>query len=492
MNASIHSLKPQPQGPDPKKAPEPPKVQLYADRVKPYPKAIAGKFRNLKWLAMIVLLAIYYGVPFLRWDRGEGSPDQAVLIDMVAKRFYFFFIELWPQEVYYITGVLILAAIGLFLATALAGRMWCGFACPQTVWTDLFRKVEHWLEGDRNTRMKRDKGPWGFDVWWRKSAKHVIWVAIAAATGGAWVLYFNDAPTVIPQIFTGEADFAVYLWIAILTGSTYLLGGLAQEQVCIYMCPWPRIQSAMLDEESLFVTYRDDRGEPRGNPKLKAKGLAGDCVDCGLCAQVCPQGIDIRNGPQLECIQCALCIDACDSVMDKLDRPRGLIGYETEANKERRACGQPEQLKLVRPRTAIYAAILFFVSAVMLYVFANRGDLELNVLRDRNPLYVQLSDGSVRNGYMVKILNKHGQPREFAVEVRGIEGARIDLGIGVTGSTLLAPADEVRAQHIFIALPEDRLKDQLPHGEADITIAVRDIASGKTATIDTTFRGPTD
>ena len=292
-------------------------VSLYKKREQIYPKLAHGLFRNLKWAALIVLLGIYYTVPWIRWDRGPGQPDQAVLIDFENARFYFFFIEIWPQEVYYITLLLILAALGLFLATALFGRVWCGYACPQTIWTDLFIHVERFFEGDRNARIKLDKAPWSLSKIYKKTAKHVVWILIGAFTGGAWILYFHDAPTIARDFFTGHAPATSYIFAALLTFTTYSLAGFMREQVCTYMCPWPRIQAAMIDEEALNVTYRYDRGEPRGPHKKGATWDGrGDCIDCRQCVAVCPVGIDIRDGLQLECIGCALCIDACNEIMD--------------------------------------------------------------------------------------------------------------------------------------------------------------------------------
>jgi hypothetical protein len=247
---------------------------LYAGRVQVYPKSVAGIFRRLKWAVLVALLGLYYVLPWIRWDRGPDQPDQAVLADIEGQRLYFFFIEIWPQEIYYLAGLLILGAVGLFLVTSLAGRVWCGYACPQTVWTDLYMWVERLIQGDRNARIKLDKAPFGANKVLRKTLTHAVWLVIAAATGGIWIMYFNDAPTVVRDIFTGQASLTVYGFTGLFTGTTYLLAGWAREQVCTYMCPWPRFQAAMFDEDSLIVTYQGWRGEPRGRLQSLRRGLS--------------------------------------------------------------------------------------------------------------------------------------------------------------------------------------------------------------------------
>ncbi|HMB78298.1 MAG TPA: cytochrome c oxidase accessory protein CcoG [Kiloniellaceae bacterium] len=463
---------------------------LYAKRVKVHPKRASGTFRRIKWIVMAVTLGIYYFGPWIRWDRGPDAPNQAILIDFPARRFYFFFIEIWPQEVYYITGLLILAALALFLVTSLAGRVWCGYSCPQTVWTDLFVTVERWVEGDRNARMKLDRAPWTASKIGKRVTKHGIWLLIAILTGGAWVFYFADAPTLGRELLTFQAPAAAYGFIGLFTATTYLLGGIAREQVCTFMCPWPRIQGAMFDEESLLVTYRTYRGEPRGKHK---KGDSwegrGDCVACRQCVAVCPMGIDIRDGPQLECIQCALCIDACNDVMKKVGRPLGLIAYDTPRRLEAEAQGEPPPLpRLIRARTLLYAALMLAVGSVMLFALVTRSDLEVNLLRDRNPLYVTLSDGALRNGYTLKILNKAHQDRTFDVTVEGLDGAELSgvgLGEGASLQVDVKP-DRLRAVKIFVTAAQD----QVPGGDVDVTFKVRDRASGVAVTSDTSFRGP--
>jgi cytochrome c oxidase accessory protein FixG len=399
---------------------------LYAKRQQVYPKTVHGVWRRLKWAALTALLAIYYGAPFLRWERPGATPDQAILVDFGSSRIYLGPISIWPQEIHYVTGILVASALGLFLATALFGRIWCGYACPQTVWTDLFMAVERVLEGDRNQRIRLDRQPLGFDKAWRKTAKHIIWLAISLATGGWFVAYFHDAGQLARTFFTGQASMTAYLFAGLLTATTYTLAGTMREQVCTYMCPWPRIQAAMMDREALSVSYKPDRGEVRG-PHKKGQSWEGrgDCVDCRQCVAACPAGIDIRDGMQVECINCALCIDACDEIMDKVGRPRGLIAWDNMDNLERRKAGQPERYRFVRGRTIFYAAALAIVAGVMAYALLNKTTATLDVLRDRAPLFVNLSDGSVRNAYTVKLFNKADTERTFAITVTGVAGEKL-------------------------------------------------------------------
>lgn len=424
-----------------------PDAPLYEARRKVYPQSVHGTFRRIKWAVLLVTLGIYYLLPFVRWDRGPGAPDQAVLVDLANTRFYFFFIELWPQEVYYFTGLLIIAAVTLFLMNAVAGRVWCGYLCPQTVWTDLFQAIERLTEGDRREHLLRDRGGWSLERVARTGAKHFLWLMVAWWTGGAWVLYFSDAPTLVRDLATLHAPFIAYAWIGILTVTTYFLAGHLREQVCLYMCPWPRIQAALTDEHALNVTYRYDRGEPRSSVKkselLRAQGQpVGDCIDCLQCVYVCPTGIDIRGGANLGCIQCGLCIDACDSVMAKIGRPPKLIAYDTDINIKRRQCGEAPEVRIVRPRTILYAAVIAAVALTMLYALVTRQTESISVIHERNPMFVRLSDGAIRNAYVARIINKKQQPREFALSVTGLGGTFVDV-IGATRRPGRSPVIEV-------------------------------------------------
>ncbi|MBL8555837.1 MAG: cytochrome c oxidase accessory protein CcoG [Phenylobacterium sp.] len=433
---------------------------LYKPRTPIYPKLVHGHWRRIKWALLIVMLTIYYVTPWIRWPRPHGLPQQAVLVDFEGARFYFFGLQLWPQEVYFITGLLVMAALALFLVTALFGRLWCGYACPQTVWTDLYIYVERMFEGDRNARMRLDAAPWSLDKLWRKGGKHLVWLGVAFGTGGAWIFYFRDAPTLLHEFWTLQAPMNSYVSCLLLTGTTYLFAGHMREQVCTYMCPWPRIQGAMLDQHSVQVTYRYDRGEPRGAHKKGATWEGrGDCVDCNACVVACPMGIDIRNGPQLECINCALCIDACDEIMGRVGRPTGLIAYDTDAAVADREAGVKPRYKFLRPRTAYYAVALALVSGLMVWGLATRAPLELHVLRDRNPTFVRLHDGAIRNGYTLKIANKTFADAPVEVRFAGVPGAQLWTPGEPAGGAVrvVATANEITAVRVFVRTPPQEL-----------------------------------
>ena len=472
------------------------KRELYAARPRIHPKLAHGLFRWIKWVVMAVTLAIYYVLPWIRWPRGAELPDQAFLIDVAKGRIFLGPIEIWPQELYYITGILVISSLGLFLVTSAAGRVWCGYTCPQTVWTDLMVAVERFWQGDRNRRIRLDREPWGASKIFKKTMTHLSWMLIGVLTGGAFVFYFRDAPTLAQEFLTGTAPAISYLFLGIFALTTYLLGGLAREQVCIYMCPWPRIQGAMVDQHTLLVSYRPERGEPRGKARKSKNGEVdwsqrGDCIDCKACVAVCPTGIDIRDGSQLECIQCALCIDACDDIMAKIGRPKGLIAYDTVAKREATAKGEHEPFKLIRVRTMLYTALIALVSAVMVVTFAGRTTLDISVLRDRVVLFVPLSDGGVRNGYTLKILNKEHEPRRFKIGLVGLDGGRLRLlGQASEAEPLVeVPTDNLREVRVFVTVPPASVGKLSPPA-TPFRFIVQDVKTAAVIERETTFRSP--
>ena len=437
--------------------------KFYESRKTVHNKRIDGPFRRFKWAVMAITLTIYYGTPWLRWDRGPYAPNQAVLIDLAHRRFYMFSIEIWPQEFYFVAGLLIMAGIGLFLITSAVGRAWCGYACPQTVWTDLFQHVDRLIDGDRNARIRLDAAPWTAGKIARRAFKWSIYLVIGFWTGGAWIMYFADAPTLVHDFWRSEAATVAYVTVAVLTLTTVALGGFMREQVCIYMCPWPRIQTAMLDEKSLIVTYKDWRGEKRGSLKKAEKepDKYGDCIDCMQCVAVCPTGIDIREGPQIGCITCALCIDACDKVMAEIGRPRGLIDYATLEDCRSEAAGKPPKpvwKTLLHPRTIAYFLIWSSIGMAMLFALGHRVRTTLTVAPDRNPPYMLLSDGSVRNAFTLRLRNMESRPRQMEIALEDLPGAKmwdesISRAQAADKLTFTVPADQLLQVRAYVVAP---------------------------------------
>ncbi len=388
----------------------------YEAHKKVYPREIAGRFARWRTLAVWSLLGIFYVGPWLTWN-----DRQAVLFDLPARKFYIFGLVMWPQDFIFLTWLLVIAALSLFFFTAVGGRLWCGYACPQTVWTESFIAMERWTEGDRAARMKLDAAPWSTNKLARKSAKQALWISFALWTGFTFVGYFTPIHTLAGEVVTASLGPWETFWILFYGFATYGNAGYLREQVCKYMCPYARFQSAMFDKDTLIITYETERGEPRGGRKRnvdpRAAGL-GDCIDCTMCVQVCPTGIDIRKGLQYECIACAACIDACDSVMDKMGYPRGLIRYDTQHALEHK------RTRLLRPRVILYASLLGLLIAGFVVALAMRKPIGVDVIRDRNQLY-RLDGDEVVNVYTVKILNKSERTRTFRITVNDPE--RLEL-----------------------------------------------------------------
>jgi cytochrome c oxidase accessory protein FixG len=468
-----------------------PAPNLYASREPIFPRRVSGRFRNLKWVIMAVTLAIYYVTPWLRWDRGPNLPDQAVLVDLAHRRFFFFWIEIWPHEFYFVAGLLIMAGLGLFLFTSALGRVWCGYACPQTVWTDLFILVERWIEGDRNARLRLHRQK---SLDWRKLrlrlAKWTAWFLIGLATGGAWVFYFTDAPSLAQDLVRFDASLTAYATIIILTLTTFVFGGFMREQICIYACPWPRIQAAMMDEETLTVGYRAWRGEPRGkHRKAEGNDELGDCIDCIACVNVCPMGIDIRDGQQLACITCALCIDACDDVMHKIGKPRGLIDYMALSDEVRERNGDAPRATwshIFRARTVLYTALWALVGVGLIVALFVRPNIEFTVAPVRNPIFVTLSDGSIRNTYDIRLRNKNPEERMFEISLTG----NLAFGLSLDDTpyaSVAVPADSTLLQRVFVTAPAG--SDPASAEFTDLRFWIEDLTNGDRAFKDTTFNG---
>ncbi|NHF72646.1 cytochrome c oxidase accessory protein CcoG [Paracoccus xiamenensis] len=469
---------------------------LYSAREPIFPKAVSGPFRRLKWIIMGLTLAIYYITPWIRWDRGPGMPDQAVLVDLANRRFFFFWIEIWPHEFYFVAGLLVMAGLGLFLFTSALGRVWCGYTCPQTVWTDLYVHVERWIEGDRNAQIRLWRSKWDGRKTRLRLTKWAIWLLIALTTGGAWVFYFTDAPTLARNLLAGQAHPVAYMTIAVMTATTFVFGGFAREQICIYACPWPRIQGAMMDEDTLTVAYREWRGEPRGKI-LKGEatksdtppGDKGDCIDCFACVNVCPMGIDIRNGQQLECITCALCIDACDEIMDRIGKPRGLIDYMALKDETAERVGNEGQSLLkhvLRPRTLLYFGMWSLIGVGLVVALFMRSPFDLNVTPVRNPLFVTLSDGAIRNTYELRLRNKQHEAMPFILSV---EDTPTDLVLRIEGedaNRTTVPADSTATLRVYLTAAPGSAMTQIE--TSNIELVVSDEA-GISSTIDTVFHG---
>ncbi|CDI01285.1 Iron-sulfur cluster-binding protein [Candidatus Competibacter denitrificans Run_A_D11] len=403
---------------------------LYQKRIQIYPRSVKGRFRNLKTGMLVLAYLIYYLLPWLRWER-LNAPDQAVLYDLPGRHFYIFGLTIQVQDIFWLAGALIIFAILLFFVTGLAGRVWCGYFCFQTLWTDLFIMIEHWLQGERPARMRLDKGPWNREKIIKKGGTYAVWLLVAFWTGLTFTMYWTDAPTLVVDTLLGRAPYPAYFTTLFLTATTFVMAGLAREQVCTYMCPYARFQSAMFDHDTLIVSYDTARGEgARGRAHL-GKGLklreerqaqgVGDCIECGYCVQVCPVGIDIRKGLQYQCISCALCIDACDTIMDNLHWPRGLVGYTSENALNGR------KTTLLKPKTVGYGVILTAAVGILTWSISTRALYTATVEQIRQPLYSQLTDGSIRNTYEIKLNNKLTAPLTMGIGIEGTSSAILDM-----------------------------------------------------------------
>ena len=425
-------------------------IPLYQAKNKVYPRAIDGVFNRWRWVMVWITQLVFYGLPWLQW--GER---QMVLFDLEARRFYLFGLVLYPQDFIYLTGLLIISALSLFLFTAVAGRLWCGFTCPQTVYTEIFMWLENRIEGERSTRMRLDKAPWSsWEKIWRKSAKQLAWVAVALWTGFTFVGFFVPIRALGSEILALQGSWQIF-WMLFYAFATYGFAGHMREQVCKYMCPYARFQSAMFDKDTLIVTYDSARGEPRGarSKKVDAKAAGlGDCIDCSLCVQVCPTGIDIRNGLQYECIGCGLCVDACNSVMDKVNYPRGLIRFATQNAMTQHWGSSAILRRVLRPRVLFYSSVLVGLSVAMLVSMATRVPLKVDVVRDRAALSRMVAGGKLENVYSLQIMNATEATQRYRISATGLQ----ELQVASDPEVEIGPAE---SRWVSVQL-------QIPYGSA--------------------------
>jgi cytochrome c oxidase accessory protein FixG len=404
---------------------EPEMVALYEAHKRIYPRSVSGYFAKWRWALVFLTQLVFYCTPWLEWGQ-----RQAVLFDLGARRFYIFNLVLYPQDFIYLTGILVISAFSLFLFTAVAGRLWCGYACPQTVYTEIFLWLEKLAEGDRSARMRRDAGPWNWDKVWRKGATQGMWIAVALWTGFTFVGYFTPIHALSSAVLQWTLGPWETFWIFFYGFATYGFAGYMREQVCKYMCPYARFQSAMFDKDTLIVTYDSERGEPRGARSKKADPRAlnlGACVDCSLCVQVCPTGIDIRKGLQYECIGCGACADVCDSVMDKVGYPRGLVKYSTHNAVHQHWTRAQTLHHVLRPRVLVYVGILATVLVAMGVSLALRSPFKVDVVRDRGTLARIVAGGKMENVYRLQIMNATELDQEFSVDATGLDGIQASM-----------------------------------------------------------------
>ena len=448
-----------------------------------YPQSVQGKFRNIKTLTSLALLLIYFFGSWIRWSRPGDLPNQAIYMSLGERRGYLFNIEIWPEELYLLAGLLVLAALGLFLVTNLYGRIWCGYACPHTVFVEIFVKIEAFFQGDRNARIKLDAQPMTFSKFTKKLYTHLAWALVGFGCAFGWVCYFYDTFALIKDLLRFQVTLPATCWLVGLTLSTYCFAGFIRELVCLYMCPYGRFQSAMLDNSTTLITYHENRGEPRG--KLTSKpNLNGDCIDCNKCVVVCPMGVDIRNGLQLGCINCGLCVDACNSVMEKIGRPLDLIGYDSVSSQTE---GTNPPKKLANKKALIFLLLFISIGMVIFYQLVNKDTLRVTILHDRNALYTWLPDGSLRNTYTLKIFNKTNQVQTYVVTATGIEGAKIkfqgfDQNYGASNQI-----DVDFNQEIELIVFVQASKEALKSGPNAINFQLNDSKTNRIYTTSSTF-----
>ncbi len=457
---------------------EPVEQALFEIRQKIYPRAVTGKFVAWRWFFVWATQLVFYGMPWLSWN-----DRQAVLFDLVHRKFYIFGLVFWPQDIVYLTVLLIISAYSLFLFTAVAGRLWCGFACPQTVYTEIFLWIERMIEGERPKRMKLDQSPLSARKVGIKTAKHAAWIALGLWTGFTFVGYFTPIHTLAAEVAGQGLGSWETFWILFYGFATYGNAGWMREQVCKHMCPYARFQSVMFDQDTLVITYDGERGEPRGarskSADHKAKGL-GDCVDCGICVQVCPTGIDIRKGLQYECIGCAACIDGCNQVMDKVGYPRGLIRYTTD-NAIKKHLSPTEMVRRVfRPRVLIYTGILWVIIIAAGITLYQRVPVKVDVIRDRIGSSRDTDEAGIENVYRLQIMNTSEVPRRFLISVSGIDGMEIN-GLEREGGRHAVEIGPTSSRMIPVRI--EAARDRVHKGANAIVFRVQSVGEGDSIVI---------
>ena len=423
-------------------------VSLYAATQKIYPRSVQGIFAKWRWAMVFLTQLVFYGLPWLEWGQ-----RQAVLFDLGARRFYIFGLVLYPQDFIYLTAILVISAFSLFLFTAIAGRLWCGYACPQTVYSEIFMWIEHKIEGDRSARMRLDGEKMSLEKLVKKTYKHIVWLGLSIWTGFTFVGYFTPIKELGMEFFLGNMGSWEIFWVFFYSFATYGNAGFMREQVCKYMCPYARFQSAMFDKDTLIVTYDAERGEPRGARSKKADPAAlglGACVDCTLCVQVCPTGIDIRKGLQYECIGCGACADVCDTVMDKVGYPRGLVKYSTEHAMKNKWTKEQTLRHVFRPRVILYIGILTLVVVALLTSLGLRKPFKVDVVRDRASLARIVAGGKIENVYRLQIMNAAEKPMNYHLSVEGLRGLEL-----ATERNVLIKSTESRWVSVRVQLPYD-------------------------------------
>jgi cytochrome c oxidase accessory protein FixG len=452
-------------------------ISLYAKQKKIYPKTVSGWFNNWRWVFVWLTQLVFYGLPWLEWN-----DRQAVLFDLSTRNFYIFGLVFYPQDLIYLTGLLIICAYGLFLFTAVAGRLWCGFACPQTVYTEIYLWIERQFEGDRLDRMRLDEAPWSWSKIWRKSGKQTVWILVGLWTGFTFVGYFTPIQTLMNEALSLSFGPWEWFWVLFYGFATYGNAGYMREQVCKYMCPYARFQSVMFDRDTLTITYDAQRGEPRGSRPRSADPQTlgkGSCIDCGLCVQVCPTGIDIRNGLQQECIGCAACIDVCDDVMDKMNYPRGLIRYDTEnVIKQVPGAAVSNWKRILRPRVMIYTVIMVLITSAFVWSLAIRGPYRVDVFKDRGALARQIEDGKIENVYTLRVMNATEETQRVTVQVTGVEGIQIQPTVGFELASV-----ETRSVPVAVQVPFEVAQGLKP-GVYPIQFVVEKVTARGTQTQD--------